>query len=238
LEVKVRKNAEGPKSATRSGVPNGTIGPLESISAIVTAVMTQLRETLPEEHEKRLAVFDSGGYSEATMKRYNEAKIKWISRVPETCTCQEEGHSQQKGRPKKEASPNATVWHVISPLSVDQQLVEAQIKKQASFIVANSLRRRKPFPIRSTSLLTARLCAGSFSALRALTFSTFAWDHDGKPRSWGCNLFINVFSVCLALPFVNGIFCLRKLRNVEFRNVLFPLLRVLHDAIFQKTAAG
>jgi transposase len=45
-----------------------------------------LRETLPEEHEERLAVFDSGGYSEANMKRYNEAKIKWISRVPETST--------------------------------------------------------------------------------------------------------------------------------------------------------
>jgi transposase len=55
-----------------------------SISAIVTAVMTQLRETLPEEQESRIAVFDSGGYSEANMTRYNEAKITWISRLPET----------------------------------------------------------------------------------------------------------------------------------------------------------
>ncbi len=58
----------------------------ESISAMVTAVMTQLRETLKEEQEERLAVFDSGGYSQANMKHYNEAKIKWISRVPETST--------------------------------------------------------------------------------------------------------------------------------------------------------
>ena len=29
-------------------------------------------------------VFDSGGYSASNMRRYNEAKIRWISRVPET----------------------------------------------------------------------------------------------------------------------------------------------------------
>src|SRR6266702_1785219 len=48
--------------------------------------MTQLREHLPEEQEQRIAIFDSGGYSEANMKSYNEAKIWWISRVPETST--------------------------------------------------------------------------------------------------------------------------------------------------------
>jgi len=57
-----------------------------SISAIVSAVMTQLRETLPEDQEEGIAVFDSGGYSEANVKSYNDAKIKWISRVPETST--------------------------------------------------------------------------------------------------------------------------------------------------------
>lgn len=51
---------------------------------MVITVMTQLRDTLTAEAEERLAVFDSGRYSEANMKRYNEAKIKWISRVPET----------------------------------------------------------------------------------------------------------------------------------------------------------
>jgi len=48
--------------------------------------MRQLREQVPEEHEQRIAVFDSGGYSEANMKSYNDAKICWISRVPETST--------------------------------------------------------------------------------------------------------------------------------------------------------
>ncbi len=66
-----------------------------SISAIVTDVMAQLRETLPEEPEERLAVFDSGGYSEGNMKRYNEAKIKWISRVPETSTAAKTALSQE-----------------------------------------------------------------------------------------------------------------------------------------------
>ena len=186
-------------------------------------------------------MFDSGGYSEANMKRYNEAKIKWISRVPETSTVaksalqeeptewhpffdgsglyttrimdlpqgkerwvivrtrageqrareqmakqvkksqeqwekrlwhlanqkfscendaqqawkqamkgkpsflvatftlQEEGRYQQKGRPKKDTPPISIVWHLVSTCSVDQQEVEALIKKQASFIVATNV---------------------------------------------------------------------------------------------------
>jgi transposase len=52
----------------------------------VKEVMTQLREQLPEEQEERIAVFDSGGYSQANMKSYNDANIWWISRVPETST--------------------------------------------------------------------------------------------------------------------------------------------------------
>jgi transposase len=64
---------------------DGNSSDKERISAMVTAVMTQLRETLKEEQEERLAVFDSGGYSEANMKRSNEAKIKWISGTPRSC---------------------------------------------------------------------------------------------------------------------------------------------------------
>src|SRR2546422_5671560 len=220
---------------------DGNSSDKKSISAIVTEVMTQLRETLPEDQEERLAVFDSGGYSQENMKRYNEAKIRWISRVPETSreaktalqeearewqalsdgsgqyrTCimdllqgkeswvivrkeagekavrwqmekkvkkakaqwekklwhlsnqefacqsdaetawkqamkgkpsfltasstyQAEGHYQHKGRPKKDGAPDATVWHIMSTLTVDQSEVEAQIKKQASFIVATNV---------------------------------------------------------------------------------------------------
>jgi transposase len=220
---------------------DGNSSDKESISAIVADVMEQLHETLPEEQEDRIAVFDSGGYSQANMKRYNETKIRWISRVPETSTeakkaiqekapawqlfsdgsgqyrtcvvdlpqgkerwvivrtetreqmerrqmekkvkkvqeqwkkklwhlsnqefacqsdaetawkqaikgkptflvvsytIQEEGHYQQKGRPKKDAAPNSTVWRLIPTLSVDQQEVETLIKRQASFILATNV---------------------------------------------------------------------------------------------------
>ena len=65
---------------------DGNSSDKEHLSAAVKAVMTQLREQVPEEQEQRIAIFDSGGYSEANMQSYNDAKICWISRVPETST--------------------------------------------------------------------------------------------------------------------------------------------------------
>src|SRR2546421_4664863 len=65
---------------------DGNSSDKEHLSAAVKEVMTQLREQVPEEHEQRLAVFDSGGYSQTNMKSYNDANIWWISRVPETST--------------------------------------------------------------------------------------------------------------------------------------------------------
>src|SRR5947209_5065640 len=65
---------------------DGNSSDKEHLSAAVKEVMRQLREHLPEEQEQRIAVFDSGGYSETNMKSYNEANIWWISRVPETST--------------------------------------------------------------------------------------------------------------------------------------------------------
>jgi len=63
---------------------DGNSSDKEHLSAAVKEVMTQLREQMPEEQEQRIAVFDSGGYSQANMKSYNDATIWWISRVPET----------------------------------------------------------------------------------------------------------------------------------------------------------
>ena len=65
--------------------------------------MTQLRETLPEEQDERLAVFDSGGYSEKKMTGYNKAGLKWISRVPETSTEAKAAVQEEPGE-----------WHVLS----------------------------------------------------------------------------------------------------------------------------
>src|SRR5712692_4168925 len=77
---------------------DGNSADKEHLSAAVKAVMTQLREQVPEEQEQRIAIFDSGGYSQANMKSYNDAKLWWISRAPETSTAAksalEEGDEQ------------------------------------------------------------------------------------------------------------------------------------------------
>jgi len=192
-------------------------------------------------HEQRIAIFDSGGYSEANMKSYNETKIWWISRVPETSMaaksvleevdeqwqalsdgsgeyvvrmmdlpqgkerwvivrthaqvqatqehmekkvkkthqewekrlwhlskqafgCETDAHNawqkalkgkpswliatftlkeqkqyQQRGRPKKEATPDQTAWYLAPKLEVDQQEVERVASKKAAFIVATNI---------------------------------------------------------------------------------------------------
>jgi transposase len=220
---------------------DGNSSDKKDLSAAVREVMAQLREHQPEEQEQQIAVFDSGGYSEANMKSYNDAKIAWISRVPETSTaakkvlaegeeqwqplsdgsgdyrvcsmdlpqgkerwvivrthaqmqatqeqmekkvqktqqewekrlwhlsnqsfacendaqqawkeamkgkpswllaiftCKEQGQYQQRGRPKKEASPEQTVWYLVPKLEVDQHEVRVLARKKAAFIVATNI---------------------------------------------------------------------------------------------------
>jgi transposase len=220
---------------------DGNSSDKEHLSAAVKAVMTQLREQLPEKQEQRIAVFDSGGYSQANMKSYNDANICWISRVPETSTAakgaleevekqwqplldgsgdyvarimdltqgkerwvivrthtqmratkeqmekkgkktqqewkkrlwhlskqafscendaqqawqqamkgkpswliatftwKEQGQYQQRGRPKKEATPDQTVWYLVPKLEVDQHEVTVLARKKAAFIVATNI---------------------------------------------------------------------------------------------------
>ncbi len=52
-----------------------------TLASAVEALHEQLQAS---ESEPSLFVADSGVYSEANMRRLNEAKIRWISRVPET----------------------------------------------------------------------------------------------------------------------------------------------------------
>src|SRR5207247_2097929 len=147
---------------------DGNSSDKEHLSAAVKEVMTQLREQLPEEQEERIAIFDSGGYSEANMKSYNDARIWWISRVPETSstaktaleeehedwkqalkgkpswlmatfTLKEQAQYQQRGRPKKEATPEQMVWYLVPKLEVDQQAVTTLARKKAGFIVATNI---------------------------------------------------------------------------------------------------
>ncbi len=65
---------------------DGNSSDKEHLSAAVKEVMKQLREQLPASQEQQIVIFDSGGYSEANVTSYNEAKMRWISRVPETST--------------------------------------------------------------------------------------------------------------------------------------------------------
>ena len=53
-----------------------------SLLAAVEALQEQLRT--PDEEERSIYVADSGIYSQANMRRLNEAKLRWVCRVPET----------------------------------------------------------------------------------------------------------------------------------------------------------
>ncbi|HEX3640961.1 MAG TPA: IS1634 family transposase [Ktedonobacteraceae bacterium] len=203
--------------------------------------MTQLREQLPEAQEQQIVIFDSGGYSEANVKSYNDAKMLWISRVPETSTaaktaleeeydqwnplsdgsgdsvvrlmdlpqgkerwiivrpharllaankqmekkvkktqehwekrlghlsnqdfaCQNDAQQAfkqtmkgkpswlvatftlrsearylRRGKPKKDALPDKTVWRLMPTVSIDQAQVEKQIRKDACFIITTNI---------------------------------------------------------------------------------------------------
>jgi transposase len=220
---------------------DGNSSDKEHLSAAVKEVMAQLCEQLPQEQEQRVVVFDSGRHSQANMKSYNDAKIWWISRVPETSTAaktaledayeqwqplsdgsgdyvvrtmelpqgkerwvivrthaqvqatkeqmekkvkktqqewekrlwhlsnqafacendaqqawkqamkgkpcwliaaftvKEQGQYQQRGRPKKETTPDQTVWYLVPQLEVDQQEVRTLARKKAAFIVATNI---------------------------------------------------------------------------------------------------
>ena len=56
-----------------------------------------------------------------------------------TFTLKEQGQYQQRGRPKKEATPDQTVWYLAPKLEVDQQEVERVTSKKAALIVATNI---------------------------------------------------------------------------------------------------
>ncbi len=56
-----------------------------------------------------------------------------------TFTLRSETHYQSRGKPKKDASPEKIVWHLVPTLSLDQREMEAQIKKDPCFIIATNI---------------------------------------------------------------------------------------------------
>jgi transposase len=63
---------------------DGNSSDKESLATTITQVIRQLREQDSQNEEEYFVVVDSGGYSQANIKQYNELGIGWISRVPET----------------------------------------------------------------------------------------------------------------------------------------------------------
>lgn len=66
-----------------------------SLVAVISAIQAQLREA---DGEPSVYVADNGIYSEANMRRLNQAGIKWVSRVSETST--EAKQVLQEGEPR------------------------------------------------------------------------------------------------------------------------------------------
>ncbi len=56
-----------------------------------------------------------------------------------TCILKEQKQYQQRGRPKKEATPDQRVWYLVPTLEVDQQEVAILARKKAAFIVATTI---------------------------------------------------------------------------------------------------
>ncbi len=124
---------------------DGNSSDKEHLSAAVQEVMSQLREQVPEEQEQRMAVFDSGGYSEANMKSYNDAKIWWISRVPETSAAAKTALEEvdEQWQPLSDGSGDYGVrtmelpqgkerWVIVrthAQVQAAQQQMEKQVKK-------------------------------------------------------------------------------------------------------------
>ena len=124
---------------------DGNSSDKEHLSAAVKEVMTQLRAQMPDEQEQRIAVFDSGGYSEANMKSYNEASIWWISRVPETSAAAKTAvqEEQKQWRPLSDGSGDYAIclmelpqgkerWLIVrthAQVQAAQEQMEKQVKK-------------------------------------------------------------------------------------------------------------
>jgi transposase len=65
-----------------------------------------------------------------------KGKPSWVSA---TFTFKEQKQHPQRGRPKKEAASDQTVWSLVPNLAVDQHEVAVLARKKAAFIVATTI---------------------------------------------------------------------------------------------------
>jgi transposase len=74
--------------------------------------------------------------AEAAWKQGTKGMPSWLVA---SFTLQSEERYDHPGKPKKGASPQKIVWHLIPTISIDQTQVQAQINQDASFIIATNI---------------------------------------------------------------------------------------------------
>jgi transposase len=74
--------------------------------------------------------------AQEAFKQAMKGKPSWLVA---TFTLRSEARYQNRGKPKQGASPDKIIWHLVPTVSIDQQQVEAQIKKDACFIIATNI---------------------------------------------------------------------------------------------------
>ena len=94
-----------------------------------------------EDWKKRLWHLSNQDFScqsdvQQAWKQAMKGKPSWLVA---TFTYRQEAGYQQRGKPKKDAPPDKSVWHLVPTLSIDQQAVQAQIKKEACFIMVTNI---------------------------------------------------------------------------------------------------
>jgi transposase len=121
---------------------DGNSSDKEHLSAAVKDVMKQLREQLPAEQEEQIVIFDSGGYSEANVKSYNEAKMRWISRVPETSTAAKTALQQEyeQWQPLSDGSGDYVVCTMDLPQGKERWII---VRPHARLLAAKEQMQKK-----------------------------------------------------------------------------------------------
>ena len=117
-----------------------------SLSAAISTILTQLREA---GEEASVYVADNGVYSEPNMRQFNQAGVKWVSRVSETLTAartvlQEGSETWQHSEDgtmhwfcREMALPEGTERWVIVRTHASQQRAQATLQRQVSRAQAN-----------------------------------------------------------------------------------------------------
>ena len=160
---------------------DGNSSDKEHLSAAVKEVMRQLREHLPEEQEQRIAVFDSGGYSETNMKSSNEAHICWMSRVPETSTAAKTAlEEQEQWHPLSDGSGEYAIRLMELPQGKERWVI---VRTQAQLLAAKQHLEKK---VKKTQKeWEKRLWHLSKQAFGCETDAQHAWDKALKAKpSW------------------------------------------------------